>query len=74
MRVCFVFVLFFGRSRLATQTDGSSATETSLPAVGLPIGGESRGKLWEKAKLTLRHVYGNYLDDYDWFFKADDDT
>jgi glycoprotein-N-acetylgalactosamine 3-beta-galactosyltransferase len=46
-----------------------------LPTVAVPIHGpESREQLWNKAKFTLRFVYDNYLDDYDWFFKADDDT
>ena len=47
--------------------------DTSLPAVGLSIG-ESRSLLWEKVKLSARHIYTNYLEEYDWFFKADDDT
>jgi glycoprotein-N-acetylgalactosamine 3-beta-galactosyltransferase len=48
--------------------------DTLLPAIGFPIGEESRSQLWNKAKFTLRHVYENYLDNFDWFFKADDDT
>ena len=50
-------------------------TDSSLPAIGLPLPGpESRDQLWNKAKLTFRYVYTNHLNDYDWFFKADDDT
>ena len=50
-------------------------TETSLPTAVFPIiGEESRKQLWNKAKFTFQHVYDNYLNDYDWFFKADDDT
>ena len=48
--------------------------DASLPAVAMPIGEESRSKLWLKAKLTLKYIYVNHLDDADWFFKADDDT
>ena len=48
--------------------------DSSLPVVALPIGDESRKKLWDKAKLTFQYIYNNHLNDYDWFFKADDDT
>ena len=48
--------------------------DSSLPVVALPIGDESRKKLWDKAKLTFQYIYSNHLNDYDWFFKADDDT
>ena len=49
--------------------------DTFLPAIGYPIpGDESRDHLWNKAVFTIRHIYKNYLNDYDWFFKADDDT
>lgn len=30
--------------------------------------------LWGKVKLMFQHIYSNFLDDYDWFFKGDDDT
>ena len=49
-------------------------TDTAFPSIGLPVEEESRSQLWNKAKLTLRYIYRHYLDDYDWFFKADDDT
>ena len=49
-------------------------TDSSLPAIGFPIGQESRSQLWNKAKLTFAHINEHYLNDYDWFFKADDDT
>jgi glycoprotein-N-acetylgalactosamine 3-beta-galactosyltransferase len=48
--------------------------DSSLPAIGFPIGEESRYQLWNKAKYTLRYVNKNHLNDFDWFFKADDDT
>ena len=50
-------------------------TDPSLPAIALPLQGpDSRERLWEKAKLTLQYVYDNFIDEYEWFFKADDDT
>ncbi|CAF3374789.1 unnamed protein product [Rotaria socialis] len=30
--------------------------------------------LSEKVLLSLLHIYNNYVKDYDWFFKGDDDT
>ena len=50
-------------------------SDSSLPAIGLSLPEpESRSQLWNKAKLTLHYVYDHHLNDYDWFFKADDDT
>ena len=31
-------------------------------------------KLWQKLNETLHYVWKNYRQEYDWFFKADDDT
>ena len=44
-----------------------------MPAIGLPVG-ESKELLWEKVKLSVKYLYTHYLNEYDWFFKADDDT
>jgi len=52
----------------------SSQEDASLPSIGLPIGMESRSKLWLKVKLALRYIYDHHINDFDWFFKADDDT
>lgn len=35
---------------------------------------EKYNKLSEKTLLSLLHIYQNYIKDYDWFFKGDDDT
>ena len=40
----------------------------------LPVAQESRDELWHKVVMTFKHLYENYLNHYDWFMKADDDT
>lgn len=35
---------------------------------------ESHDELWGKTKAGFQLVYENYLDQFDWFIKADDDT
>ncbi|GAV08327.1 hypothetical protein RvY_18039 [Ramazzottius varieornatus] len=50
----------------------SSEANDSLPAVDACVG-EGRDILWGKTKFGFRYVY-DFVDEYDWFLKADDDT
>ncbi|XP_045603519.2 glycoprotein-N-acetylgalactosamine 3-beta-galactosyltransferase 1-like [Procambarus clarkii] len=51
----------------------SSKNDTQLGTIDLGVG-EGRNVLWGKTKAAFTYVYKNYLSQYDWFFKADDDT
>ncbi|CAG9769859.1 unnamed protein product [Ceutorhynchus assimilis] len=51
----------------------SSEADPLLPSVALPVR-EDRPHLWGKTKEAMKYVYNRYYDQYDWFFKADDDT
>jgi glycoprotein-N-acetylgalactosamine 3-beta-galactosyltransferase len=40
--------------------------------IALPIA-NGRDHLWNKTKLAMQYVHDNYIKDYDWFMRADDD-
>ncbi|XP_019636264.1 PREDICTED: glycoprotein-N-acetylgalactosamine 3-beta-galactosyltransferase 1-like [Branchiostoma belcheri] len=51
----------------------STKADSRLPTVVIETG-EGRDFLWGKAKAAIRHIHAHYLQDADWFLKADDDT
>lgn len=82
--LCWVMTHPAGRSRCESvkRTWGkrcnillfmSSEEDPTLPAVKLEVE-EGRLFLWGKTKQAFKYVYDHYLDEADWFMKADDDT
>lgn len=51
----------------------SSVTNTTFPTIGVNTT-EGRNMLTQKTMKAFKYVYDHYLDDYDWFMRADDDT
>ncbi|XP_030372216.1 glycoprotein-N-acetylgalactosamine 3-beta-galactosyltransferase 1 [Scaptodrosophila lebanonensis] len=51
----------------------STVADEALGIVRLDVE-EGRENLYLKVKASLEYIYERYLDDYDWFLKADDDT
>ncbi|KAL3107067.1 hypothetical protein niasHT_019463 [Heterodera trifolii] len=51
----------------------SSKEDSTLPAIDLqiPLG---RQFIWRRTKKIAKYIYKEYLNDYDWFFRADDDS
>ncbi|XP_037529325.1 glycoprotein-N-acetylgalactosamine 3-beta-galactosyltransferase 1-like, partial [Rhipicephalus sanguineus] len=62
-------------SRLLFMSTSRSHEDQLQPSVVLNLSvAERRNALWAKTKASLVELYNNYINDYDWFFKADDDT
>jgi glycoprotein-N-acetylgalactosamine 3-beta-galactosyltransferase len=51
----------------------SSINDTQLGAFGFPYN-ESRDILWGKVRQGFLYAHDNFLNDFDWFLKGDDDS
>ena len=51
----------------------STKADPNFPSVVLDVE-EGFEKLWYKTRASLDYIYQHYLNDADWFLKADDDT
>ena len=62
------------RYSLIAQINKSNTKKKGLPLA--PIGNLSSGywRLTLKTTLAFHYAYEHFLNDYDWFVKADDDT
>ena len=52
----------------------SSKEDKDFPAVCLPNTKEGRGNIEFKFKIAWKYVHEHYINDYDFFVKADTDT
>lgn len=52
---------------------GSTLTDEKLNAIGFNIT-NSHSYVWGKQKRMFQYIYNNFYSEYDWFYKADDDT
>ena len=51
----------------------STVTDVNLGAIGFNVT-DNHGHVWGKLKLVMQYIYKNFINDYDWFIKGDDDT
>lgn len=51
----------------------STLTDVNLNALGFNVT-DDHSHLWGKVKLMFEFIHNNFLNEYDWFFKGDDDT
>lgn len=51
----------------------STLTDNNIDALGFNVTNDHSNQ-WGKTKLMLQYSYRNFINDYDWFYKGDDDT
>lgn len=51
----------------------SSLMDVNIGAIGLNVT-DDHDHMWGKEKLMLQYIHDNFLNDYDWFLKSDDDA
>lgn len=51
----------------------STLTDVNLGAIGFNVS-DDHNSMWGKEKLMLQFIYKNFYNEYDWFFKGDDDS
>lgn len=51
----------------------STLTDINLDALGFNVT-DNHQTMWGKEKLMLQFINKHFLNDYDWFYKGDDDT
>lgn len=56
---------------VTTQADNDIEKELDLVVVNVT---EGYKYLWSKTIHALQFIHDRYIDEYEWFFKADDDT
>merc|ERR1712004_888282 len=52
----------------------SDENDAEIPTITLPGIIPKYEHLWSKTLVTFQYLYTNYLTQFDWFLKADDDT
>jgi glycoprotein-N-acetylgalactosamine 3-beta-galactosyltransferase len=52
----------------------SSEHDPEINSIALPDMKEKKSHLWTKTKKSFQLIHDEYLKDYDWILKADDDT